>query len=188
MLTTRRLLSALTLCGLLLAGGQARAQLLDDQWFKVKVSSSGFIIDANDGDAIKKASFSNTAFLHFTFVTDHYLMEVWTETAPGAFGMTDAEDLDPTVGADEAIVSDTFIEVEKSNGDVIQAFFNLRFTIKKDKNGAFASAQVKAVGGEAVPDSTVGGNDYVGTFTMSGKTLDPSKLPFTPPPPPPPGE
>jgi len=121
-------------------------------------------------------------------VVDHYIMDTVTETAPGAFGLTDTQDLDTPVGANEALFPDTFIAVDKQGGDFLQAFFNMRFIVKTDDTGALKSAQLKTVGGEAVSESTVNGNAYFGTFSMSGKTIEESKLPFTPPPPPPPPE
>ncbi len=178
----RPLITALLVAGLLLAGtGRARAQLMDGQWFKLKVSSKGYSVDAANGDALVKSSFKTTVYMQLVFATDHYDFSIWTETAPGLWAETFTDAFFPLLGANESLLSDAFFSIDHQDGGFLEGFLTGRFIIKKDAQGGFVSATFKSLGGEAVDFSTLDGvDDYRGGLKISGKTVPGSLLPFTP--------
>jgi hypothetical protein len=163
---------------------KASAQALSNQWFKMKYSGKGFIVDPITKDA-SKATFSVPVFAQFVLTSTNnvsYTVNLWSDTDAG---WTNASSPGITLIStnNETFFVDTSFTILGLGGNSVHGFHTPHISIKTDKNGVFKSAKYDGIGeitGGTVIDGGVT-NNFLGSFSLTGSTTDPSKLPFTAP-------
>lgn len=156
----------------------AKAQLLDDVWFKMKVSAKGYLVDPVTGDYSKK-NLSGKFYMHFVYNAGSYDIDVYTETAPGTWTNSYSTS-ESTIAANENFFSDFYLELYGEGGDYIEIYHTPFIKIKTDGAGAFAKATYNGVGEVLYGEFDGGAQEYYGYAKIKGKSKDASKLPFTP--------
>ena len=152
------------------------AQILDGQWFELKIKIKGLLVE---GDGITSASYSGKAYLNVQ----------WDSVAPGydyVVRSWDGDSWQSLTGQD--------VSVYGYNGVIMfewpsSVYFNTNdsfhlnkvtnFKIKQETDGQLKSATI-ASQACSVYGSWLYGRRFYGGCTIKGKTIDPSKLPFTP--------
>jgi len=180
MFRTIKLMLAFLLAFALYAAS-ASAQALDDFWFKVTASSTGYTIDSNTG-FIKKASIKTTAYMHLVWdnVNSEYDFEIYTNvgTAASPNWQSTYDDSFSTEGANEAIATDAYFEFNLAS-NYFGGYATCLITLKKNGAGAVTGATINSLGGETV-DAQIGGNDFRGGLTIRSSKVAEAKLPFVP--------
>jgi hypothetical protein len=186
---------ALPALWLLLAGpASAQDTTLDGLWFKLKVKIKGEAA-VPDVEAPKKVSLTATAYLRLTitepsgaggeiypdYAGTTYAYELWMETAPDFWELVynDAEDIE-SASPTRFFLSDTFFTVKYMGGGAADCYVTSAIKVKFDKQGAFTSATFRSLGGEAYVGTTDGTDAFRGGIVITGKSVDPEKLPFVP--------
>ena len=165
---------------------QSSAQLLSNKWFSLKFSGKGSIVDPATGDA-SKATFALPVYAQFLSTSNNpsfytYQVHLWTETDSGwTNAVTTSKNTTSTNNV--TFFSDFNITVVGMHGDSVSCFHTSSASVKTDKTGAFKSATYQG-GGEIYTGSIISGgvtNRFYGNFSISGKTVAASKLPFSAP-------
>ena len=174
------LLSAFVALALLLVFStpSAKAQLLNDVWFKLKLSTKGYLVDPGTGD-YSKQNFSESFYMHLVFNDPDYNIDVYTETAPDTWTNV-YNTSESTIDANENFFSDLYLYLEGDGGDYIEIYHTPFIAIKTDSLGAFVKAKYKGVGEVFFGEFDGGAQEYYGYAQIQGKSIDASKLPFTP--------
>ena len=76
--------------------------------------------------------------------------------------------------------NDSTVSPFEGGGSLVgfDGYWSAEFKVKLDKEGALKSASIKSLGGTVVEGGVEDGRDYGGGFTVKGKLIPPSKLPF----------
>jgi len=168
---------ALLLAIALALAPSATAQLLDGQWIKLKVKAKGFTLDMSSVDA--KATYSDTVYLFLTVDGPEYDYSITYENAPGEWTtMLFHNCFQPAGGVDSGIVVDHSMTVPGMDGVSITFSTTFRITFTLDGEGALKKAKVKSDSGHITVGTLDGTNDFFGSVTLKGKTVDPEDLPF----------
>jgi hypothetical protein len=171
--------SYLLVCAVLLvflAAPVAFGQALNGQWFQLKVSQKGYAFGPG---GIYKFSGSITNYMLLTW-DDGNLVYNYSLFQPD--GTQIPQGVNPffaPIGDNEEIAADVGMEFARDDINYIVSWHTTRITIKRDSQGAFKSATFNSLGCEII-DGEVDGNTAFGGCVIKGKTIDPSKLPFTP--------
>jgi len=174
----RRALRLLPLVALgLFLVAPARAQVLDGTWFKLKISSKGWVIDVSNGEG-KATSVQQTAYMSLLPTGIGYTAQIYTEVSPGNWVGGPGIELG-TTGVGELFVVNQHVTIAGKDGQSLDASITLRLSFKFDGNGALKKATLKTIAGELSGSSTLDGtNIYIGSIKLSGKTVEPMSLPF----------
>jgi hypothetical protein len=164
----------------------ASAQILSNQWLKLKFSGKGYLANPTTGD-LSKTSFSIPVYWQFLWVSNTtssvvYSNKVWTETDAG---WTNAYSLSKqTTSTNNAtFYSDCYLALFGMNGDLVVGYHTPFINVKTDKDGAFQSATYQGIGEILYGNVVEGGvtNHVYGSFSLTGSTVATNKLPFTVP-------
>lgn len=163
---------------------RASAQALSNKWFKLKYSGKGFVIDPTTQDATK-GTFSVPVFAQFLLTSTNGLahtINLWTDTDAGwsnAFTTT----VGLTSTNNDTFFVDTTFTILGLGGNSVHGYHSPHIAIKTDKNGAFKSAIYQGIGeitGGTIIEGAVT-NNFIGSFSLTGSTVDTNKLPFAAP-------
>jgi hypothetical protein len=162
---------------------------LDGLWFKLSVKCKGRVL-ATDGSKLSKGSAAAAAYMHLMLApfdtTDgeapsvDYVYDVWSESSPETW-TDETSDQIPFVltPVDDYIAPNAFFTA-KGPGAVLQVQTTLLIHVKRDKQGAVKSAKLSTLGGNEPNGANDDGFLY-GDAKVTGKTIDATELPFTPP-------
>jgi hypothetical protein len=196
MLATLRRVALPALLLLLAGGAAAQDTTFDDQWFKLKVRATGYLVA--EGEHPQKGTATATAYLHLRMNTlaapagdgspslpsTDYTFEVWTD-ADGHWSKT-YESTVALEGCDGRcyFVSDMYAQVALDVDAWFESYFTGLLVAKRDKAGNLVSATFRTLGAEICDGGAVEqGTEYTlrGGASIKGKTVPVAKLPFTPP-------
>jgi hypothetical protein len=182
---------------MLLAAGHVAAQdlTLSDVWFKVKIKVKGYsAVPEAKGEKPQKTTLTQTAYLHLNvgvpkaapgdgapppFPVQTLDFQLWTEVAPDVWEPTYEGTTDLEIGGGLIyFFADTNFLVDFPGPAGAESYMTVVFKAKLDKEGAFKSATVQSLGGEVYDGTTTGDDAVRGGISMSGKSIDPDKLPF----------
>lgn len=174
-LVRRVRLSLLLLAVAVLAPATAAQGLLDGQWVKLKIKAKGFTLDGDGVDT--KAKYNDTVYMFLVAdgslydytITYESEPDVWTTTLPSSFS---------PAGADDDIVRDHALSVPGMDGVSLNFRATFRFTFKLDGQGALKKATVKSDSGHMTAGTLDGADEFWGSVSFTGSTIDPDKLPF----------
>jgi len=170
-----RLLPLVTLALFLVA--PARAQLLGGTWFKLKIAAKGWVIDVETGKA-KPTTHQQTAYMSLLPTGIGYTAQIYSELSPGNWVGGPGIELG-TTGAGELFVVNQVMTIPGPGGQSLDLSTTLRLIFKFDKDGALKQAKIKTLAGELSGSSTLdGANLFIGSIKLSGKTVEPTSLPF----------
>jgi len=150
----------------------ASAQALDGVWLKVKVTTKGYSVDPATG-AYKTLNFSLTAYMQFISTGGPaYNIYLWTQVNGEWVNwcITDENAVSPG----ENFISDFWLEFWTSETDYFDVYHTPFITYKGSK------VTYKGTGEVYYGEVEGGTRHYYGYFNISGTSVDPSKLPFTP--------
>ncbi len=194
--------SLLVLAAVFVLAPTSSAQALDNLWFKVTASVKGGAALGGNVDNIKGKV---VAYVFVTadkdmlaegggVATTPYDATVISEVEPDNWQLVDAFSF-LTVGNDERVMvgpslggaddgismvmeltSDP-VPTEGSPTEFVRVVFTAKTKIKTDKEGAVKKASFKSLGG-VVPNGISEGETLFGGAKLTGKSVDPSKLPF----------
>jgi len=153
----------------------AFGQALHDQWFRLKIGISGIMVDGND--VVTPLTCGCENYMHLVWDTDHYIYRLFDHA--GAEILAPWNTTFTTIGVDEnlAVKVETRFARDSNHIDTYNTSY---IQIKKDSHGVFKKATFTGMGCE-VHDGLINGQQFYGGCTIKGKTIDSSKLPFTPP-------
>lgn len=179
---------ALVLCAFALATPRAAGQLLENEFFRVKATATGFSYDAR-ADKQKKVKLKVVNYVRFVVPAEGfgtYALEVWSEVAPGEWApsplLGEATAADPNEevlydGVVTLLPEGSTIPLE-GDGPFVDVFFTAKTNIKQ-KDGQVTKAKIKQIGA-----TTFGSHDGVNVFDGTAKftmtRVPTSKLPFVP--------
>jgi len=135
-------------------------------------------------DEIFKVNRGSTAYIHTSWytATSAYDYEIWTQQTPGEWYRTYSDLYNSIGGINEEVWYNWAWLLFVGNNESATTIKTVLMKIKKETNGSFKSASFKSLG-----CTVIGGqlNDipFYGSCKISGKSVEPTKLPFTPPPP-----
>lgn len=155
----------------------ATAQALNNTWFKVNVTASGYSIAPGTGE-LKKVSIKTTAYMYLSWNGSGYDFTIfsnagtkkepnWQSFISGGFA---------TESANEAIATDVYWEFGTFAGFVGGYSTNL-ITIKKDSLDNVKSATIGSIGGDMI-SGTNDGSQVRGSLNVKATLVSPSKVPF----------
>ncbi len=192
----RRPFAPLALAFVLLAGlaADTSAQVLDGQWFKLRVQGRG--VGLTDEVSKAKLSFTMYMFLEASpgdggLSENTYDVTFFYEQSPGEWAQVDGgieggpEQLD--IEGDEYmhITQSRFLDndagVPDAEGSFLVGFdgiWTALFKVKTDKEGGFKKATFKSLGGAIADGGLSDGAGFGGGFTVKGKSVPLSKVPF----------
>ena len=153
----------------------ASAQLLDGQWFQMKFKVKGLLIT---GDAVAPANYSGVSYLKLQWnaVSSSYDYEVHSwDGASWRIGTGQDVGL---YGPKENVTTEWVSDLYLTNTEHLSFNKQTSFTIKNDSSGQLKSATISSLSCSAY-GTWLGSRHFYGGCTMKGKTIDPSKLPFT---------
>jgi hypothetical protein len=158
----------------------ASAQKLDGQWFQLKLTAKGRTLNSDTGE-IKKDNFSQPLYLRFIATGDprDYNIQVWTLRDDGWTNAVTLESI-TLVGTNENFISDFSVTVNGASGNVVHLYHTVFLNNKLDDAGNVTSSTYEGAG--EINSGTISGLKYFGGCSVKGKTIDASKLPFSPPP------
>jgi hypothetical protein len=164
---------------------KASAQLLSNKWFQMKFSGKGFVVDHTTG-VPTKATFSLPAYMQFLSTSNAptfyvYNMKLWTETDAGWTNAWSILHVSTSTN-NSTFFADTQLIVRGTGGGSVSCFHTPHVVIKTDKNGAYKSATYQGIGeiyASSIPEGSVT-NQFFGSFSLTGSTIETNKLPFTP--------
>ena len=168
-------LSGLVLCGL--AAG-ARAQSLDDTWFKVKATTKGVTI--HEDGTIKPQAGAATQYVHLAWEGENYQIQVWSEVAVDVWELVKTTSSPVEAGNPHCVFTDVEITFAGEDGRWIAGWLTACIYVKLDKQGHLKSANLKTLGGETTDGTLDGTHDFRGSLKVTGKLVKPEKLPFSP--------
>jgi len=187
----RHLIPAVLATGLLLSAvAPVRAQVLDDVWLQIKASGKGFVVDDGTGEAIK-ASAKSTVYMHLIYATptdggdggppgQNYDYEVWGETTPGVWEVFDGGSFFAFGTNEHLFISDVEFYYPVGEIDAFGGYQTAEFKNKLDDKGGLKKCSYKTLGAELIEGTVDGAGTGVGGYKATGKSIDPSKLPFKP--------
>jgi hypothetical protein len=195
----RACLSLFVLASLAFLAPQSRAQALDGLWFKVTASVKGSgATDTGDVFNIKGkvVAYMFVALDDFKpeggVATNLYSGAIYSEVTPDSWqqvsstafltlGTGENVMVGPTLGADDDGV-ELPMALTNDGGEGVLDFVRLRFTakikVKLDGDGVVKKASFKSYGA-VLPEGFSEGEMLFGGGKISGKNIDPSKLPFS---------
>jgi hypothetical protein len=153
---------------------------LDGVWFKMKCKAKGYKVDTATG-VDTKSNLNIPFYLGFVWNSGiaRYDFRVYTETAPGIWVQTSSgsqriSDFSQSFMPDFLL----FLSVGAADGVFLRHTPFIRYV--KDGTGAVKRASLSGIG--EVFDGFFGAGSFVyyGSCKISGNTVDPSQLPFTP--------
>ena len=124
-----------------------------------------------------------TVYMHLNWNDglDAYGYELWRADANGNWSKITIPTMNKSLGANEALYADVFIDAQLPDGNNIAGYFTARIAIKLNSDGVtLKSATFQSLGGEAFSTSTFNGNKFCGDIKIKGKTVAVDKLPFVP--------
>jgi hypothetical protein len=163
------------LLAFVLAPVAAAQGALDGQWVKLKVKAKGFTLDA--GGVATKAKYATTVYMFLQADGGLYDYSITYESAPGVWSSTLISSFSPA-GENDDIVRDHALAVPGLDGVELNFRSTFRFNIKLDDQQAFKKATVKSDSGHVTAGTLDGTNEFWGTVSFTGSTIDPDKLPF----------
>ena len=185
----RRLFAAALALGLALTfAAPTQAQVLDDTWYVLKVSGKGYLIDDVSGEATK-AKFKTTAYMYLSFgagdsvgdgpPSQTYEVAIWTQvdgewdvSYAGEWGLFGTDDL--------LFVADQDPEFATGPTSYFAGYHTAEIKNKFDKEGHLKKSTYKSLGAELIEGTETGAESAIGGYSIKGKSIDPSKLPFDP--------
>jgi hypothetical protein len=157
----------------------AFGQALDGQWFQLKVSHKGYGFDSNGIYKIR-GSITNYMLLTWDGINLRYDFRLFradgTEISQGIYGYYPYW---RPMGDNEEIAADVGMEFAPDSINYIDTHHTSFIKIKRDSKGIFKSATFNSLGCQDINGGIDDKNVY-GGCVIKGKTIDPSKLPFTP--------
>lgn len=195
----RACLSLFVLASLVALAPHSSAQALDGLWFKVTASVKGG--GASPDGSLFKIKGKVVAYMFVQMddpepeggvSTTQYSGSIYSETTPGVWeqvsgttfitlGDDEQAMVGPTLGVDDDGVDlPMALTVDDAEGvmDFIRVTFTASTKINTDKEGNTTKASFKSFGA-VVPEGFSEGETLFGGAKVSGKSIDPSKLPFS---------
>ena len=154
-------------------------QALDGQWLQMKVSHKGYGV--NPGGIYKiSGSITNYMYLTWDGVNSRYDFRLFradgSEISQGIYGYNPYWS---PIGDNEEIAADVGMEFAPDSINYIDTHHTSFIKIKRDSRGTFKSATYNSLGCQDI-NGGIGDRNVYGGCVIKGKTIDPSKLPFTP--------
>jgi hypothetical protein len=154
------------------------AQALDGVWLKCKVNVKGYHVEPVTGNYFKENG-SLPAYLHFVWDqvpnSGHYAVAVWT-LIDGVWQNKSAATADTNVPG-ENFISNFFLNFVYSGAGGSLNTYHTPFITYQYKGGMLTKVTYKGTG--EVPKSFSDASlNYYGNFSISGTSVDVSKLPF----------
>jgi hypothetical protein len=107
-----------------------------------------------------------------------YTAQIYTEMSPGNWVGGPGIELG-TTGVGELFVVNQHMTIDGAGGASLDLSTTLRLIFKFDGNGVLKKATIKTLAGELSGSSTLDGtNLFIGSVKLSGKTVEPTSLPF----------
>jgi len=151
----------------------ASAQALNNVWLKLKVTTKGHSFDWNTG-AYSTLNLSVTAYMQFVWNGIDYDYDVYVWTNPGGEWANTSWTWQNVVFPGENFISDFWLEFWTSETDYFDVYHTPFITYKGSK------VTYKGTGEVLYGMVEGGARVYYGYSNISGASVDPSKLPFTP--------
>jgi len=158
------------------------AQKLNGLWFKLKLAGKGELLDVNTSNIVQKATFNIPVYAQFTnTVANTYTIHYWTE-ANGVWTNTvlDTPSNIIAIGTNNTFLSDVGATFTGSDGNSVHVFQTIFIGTKLDSTGVVKTATYSGAGeiimGTIVDNGST--NFFFGGCTITGSTIDQSKLPF----------
>ena len=156
----------------------AQAQRLDGLWFKLDLSASGHTLDeSGTTDTFSK---DLTVYVHFksTGTPAEYELRFWTKRENAWTNMLGGH-LTTLRGKNENILSSMDVQFHGNGEDYLDTTLTAFIDSQPNSSGGPASATFEGHG--IIFGGQVSGAQPYGSVTLSGKKVDSSELPFTPP-------
>ena len=175
MKTTRGVVGLFVALALLspLGASRASAQALDDMWFKLTMNFKAHAVDVTTNELEKHRS-KATVYARFNWSVDHYEVGYWAKQTDGSWLLVDSGDdvhVQPNEDVEEAILVGLDPWYEDGSGLGFGAWFDVYCRVKK---------KVSIKGAGTCWGSDAAGDTIYGYATVTGKSVESSKLPFTP--------
>jgi hypothetical protein len=175
-----KLLAGIFVTLVLLGAGSAptvSAQALDGVWLKCKVSTKGYSFIRATGE-YGKASGSGQAYLHFVWNEPKYYYDVaiWTLIGQGKVWTHQFDAITQTIWPGEHFAEETHMQFWFSATDYLNTY-HASFFDYKFKDGKLTKVTLKGAGEVIGGRVENGSREYAGYFTISGTSVDPTKLP-----------
>ena len=157
----------------------ASAQVMDDLWFKLNIDLKGFDFG---GDMIHAARYKMPAYVHLTWYGyEQYTFHTYTFTGSTwnvheTRNYVDGENYYNFV----PYFSKATIFVYDGNGNSFTLDFVTRINLRENVSGSVMSASFTDAGCLCTSSSVLPDEEFAGSCKISARTIDPSKLPFTP--------
>ena len=157
------------------------AQRFDGIWFSLKLSVKGWTLDNPTQSQIVKFSESMPVYVEFVSTGGQaYDLHFWTQV-DGVW--SNSYTVGQTIiGTNENFLSDSSVTFVGNGGDSVHTFHTVFISSKlAGGTGEVQSATYTGAGEINTGTIIIGGvtNRAFGSCTVKGKTVDPSKLPFT---------
>jgi hypothetical protein len=154
----------------------ASAQALDGVWLKCKVNFKGHTLDTTTGD-VTTTNGPASVYLHFVWNgIASYKIAVWTK--PDGVWANTFNTLRGTILPGENFISEFALTFQLSSTDFLYTFHTPFINYKRNKSGDITKITYQGTG--EVYYGEIEGKKYYGYFTISGTSVDPTKLPFDP--------
>jgi hypothetical protein len=153
---------------------------LDGLWFKMKCKAKGYKVDTATG-AYTKSSLNIPFYLGFAWnvVNTSYDYMIYTETAPGVWTQTYTARVNTTAYS-QNFISDFGFDLYIGPVDHISIYHTPFIKYVMDGMGGVKKASLSGIGEVYGGDFGAGAFAFYGSCKISGKTVDPAQLPFTP--------
>jgi hypothetical protein len=182
--TVKSLSRHCVLAALLLAAAcftpKASADLLTNTWFKLTLTAKGHTLETNNA-TVRRLNITRTVYLNFSTntsaaATNTYRINLWTKTDAGwsnSYSTTES-----TIGLNENFISDFFLRFIGTGDRSLSSYHTPFIGTRRNSSGRLRSATYHGTG--EIYNGTIDGKSYYGSFSLSGMTVRPSRLPFTP--------
>ena len=186
----RRLFAAALALGLALTfAAPTQAQVLNDTWFVLKVSGKGYLIDDGSGEATK-TKFKTTAYMHVLSEpvalkaagdppSQSYDIFIWTQV-DGEWDVSYSGSWELFGTDDLLFVADVDPAFYTGPTSYFAGYHTAEIKNKFDKEGHLKKSTYKSLGAELIEGTETGAESAIGGYSIKGKSIDPSKLPFDP--------
>jgi len=156
----------------------SQAQRLNGVWFKLDLSAHGHTLDnSGNTDTFVK---SQTVYVSFTSTDTpcEYDLHFWTRR-DNAWTNSFGAYMTTLQGKNENIMSSMDVQFHGNGEDYLDTTFTAYIDSQLNSSGGVASATFDGQG--IIFDGKISGAQPYGSLTLTGKKINPSDLPFTPP-------
>jgi len=156
------------------------AQVLDDAWFQLSISTKGSAVDTDDGSVISKVSLKTTAYMHLIWNTDEYLLHVHSENGPGDWVQSTATTLEVLTSTEDNVFmpAENQWTIWSPDGSRINYLVSGHFQNKMDSFGGLSKTKLKILSAVIVDNLNSENEQLFGAIKMKAKMINEDALPF----------